>query len=83
MKTEYQYIRFALWPVQPSVKTQTWDCRNIRHGTQLGVVKWDGAWRQYVFEPSRRGVIFSAGCLADIQHFIRQLREERKQCPSS
>jgi len=77
MKTEYEYIRFAEQPYRPGSKTKAWGCWNNRHHTLLGLVQWDGAWRQYVFWPSDR-TQFSAGCLADIQDFIEQAMKERR-----
>ena len=82
MKTEYEYIRFIERPVSAEAKTKKWDCLNIRHGSQLGLVRWDGGWRQYIFAPATLSVpIFSADCLADIQDFIEQTMRERKAKP--
>ena len=79
MKKEYQYIRFVQRPSIAERKTSIWDCRNIRHGDLLGIIRWDGAWRQYVFAPTTiSSPIFSAGCLADIQDFIGQLMRARR-----
>ena len=79
MKTEYPYIRFVQRPNNPERKTEIWDCQNVRHGHELGVIRWDGGWRQYIFAPAIYSMpIFSAGCLADIQDFIGQLIAKRK-----
>ena len=65
MKTTYRYIRFTQIP-------SGWRCNNIRHGEELGAVRWDVAWKQWVYEPSGPA-IYSTGCLTDIQHFMDQL----------
>jgi hypothetical protein len=43
----------------------------------LGWIAWNCRWRQYVFYP-RDSMMFSAGCLADIQDFLTQAMAERK-----
>ena len=81
LKTEYQYIRFCQMPVVGrGRKTHIFSVQNVRHCDQIGCVQWDGGWRQYVFQPFPR-TIYSAGCLADIQDFIRQAMEEHKAKP--
>mgnify|MGYP001600439388 CR=1 FL=1 len=49
-------------------------------GDILGTIRWYGAWRQYAFYPSQ-GTLFNVGCLEDIQAFIRELMESRKDHP--
>ena len=78
MKTEYGYIQFVQMPiVGTGRKTHIFAVKNIRHGSQLGSIQWDGAWRQYVFH-AFPNTMYSAGCLADIQDFIGQAMRERK-----
>ena len=74
MKTEFRYIHF----VQQASKgiTSVWSCRNIHHGDQLGVVKWNGAWREYCYFPTVQAV-YSVECLRDIAEFIRLLANTR------
>lgn len=67
MKTRYQFIYF----VKQEGK-QVWSCRNNRMRDELGVVQFYANWRQWVFMPTGPAV-YSAGCLADLQHFIGQL----------
>lgn len=43
----------------------------------LGVIKWYGPWRRYIFE-AYEGVVWSWGCLEQIQDFIKKLMEERR-----
>ena len=74
---DYPYIRFVRIP---AVWTGRGVCRftvqNIRHGEQLGGVWWSRARRQYVFEPFGR-TVYSAGCLADIQDFLRAMADQK------
>jgi hypothetical protein len=71
MNTQYRYINFVKTADKP--KTTVWSCRT-RHGDALGEIKWFGAWRQYCFFPTYGlSMVFSAGCLADIQDFIGRL----------
>ena len=76
LKTEYQYIRFVQTAMLP--KTSVWSCRNIHHGEELGVIRWYPAWRQYCYT-SIAQVVYSKGCLSDIQEFLQALAEQRSQ----
>lgn len=78
MKTTYRYLEFELAMFQcKMLKTKKWECFNKKHRSYLGEVKWQARWRQYCFYPDG-GTIFSAGCMTDIIHFIRQLMDEYK-----
>jgi hypothetical protein len=74
MKTQFQYIHFV--QLETRGKTSVWSCRNTHHGEELGIIKWWGAWRQYCYFPTVEA-IYSAGCLQDIQEFIKLLRENK------
>lgn len=68
---DYKFIHFE--------ETATfWFCKNNKSGAILGRVEWYYPWKQYIFEPSG-SALFSADCLADIQHFMGQLAQERKK----
>ena len=81
MKTKYEFISFNGFQYE-GWKTKCYDVNNNSTGAMLGRIQWYGEWRQFCFcidrgmQESR--LIFSAGCLADIQDFIRQLMDERK-----
>lgn len=70
-----EYIRFT--ELQTAGKTQTWFVENKKHGDELGLIKWHGAWRQYCYFPSVHAV-YSAGCLEDITKFIKAEMQKRK-----
>lgn len=71
MQKEYKYIYFA--KVEDKPKTSVWSCHNQRSNDCLGEVRWYGPWRQYCFFPAP-GCVFNVTCLANINHFIGQLR---------
>ena len=75
MKTKYKYIHFDQIPSK--TKTSIWLCLNNKSLGTLGWVKWHGAWRQYCFFPQPT-TVFNKGCMEDINDFITQLMEERK-----
>ena len=74
MKTEFEYFSMEeLHDCKGS--TKQWFC--MGKGCQLGLVKWYGAWRQYVFYPEC-DTIFSSGCLTDIVNFLTEVNELHK-----
>lgn len=78
MKTNFEYIHFVdATPLNTKRTTKLYTCVNTKHNDTLGRVEWDGRWRQYVFLP-QGNTVFSVGCLADIQSFIKSLMDARK-----
>jgi hypothetical protein len=49
----------------------------VRDGLLLGVIKWHGPWRQYVFAPEP-ACVFNVGCMKTIEHNVRVMNEIRK-----
>lgn len=47
-------------------------------GNYLGIIKWYGAWRQYVFFPVENS-IFSIGCLKDLENALETIKDERNE----
>ena len=70
MRTKFKYIHFVEQPDEPNI----WDCRNTKHGDDLGVVFYYHPWKIFGFIPEGRPV-FSADCLRDIAEFMEQLKE--------
>jgi hypothetical protein len=68
--TMFRYIHFVKVGEKP--RTSVWSCRNNRNGAELGRVKWHPPWRQYCYFPAA-STVFSSGCLADIETFIRYM----------
>ena len=71
-KTRYKFIHFVM--VKQNPKTEIYACRNNSSNDELGVVRWYPAWRQYCFFPVFGDLVFNAGCLDDITHFIKQMK---------
>ena len=76
MKTKYKWIRFEEIP-NPGKKTTTWECKNTSDEF-LGDIAWETGWRQYVFTPDFRALIFNHQCLKDIGDFLEQLNFNQK-----
>ena len=74
MKTKYKYIHFIKMYNKP---IEVWLCQNNKDDDPLGTVEYYRPWNTLVFDPDL-GAIFSADCLADIQHFMGQLEQARE-----
>jgi hypothetical protein len=75
-----KYIRFELAEEKLHVreaKTQQWIIVSVSSNDILGVIKWNGPWRQYVFHAGPN-TFWSVGCLNDVQEFIDDLMLARK-----
>jgi hypothetical protein len=80
MKTEYKYIEFneqKLKRKRDGKDVTVWFCQNRKIGTHLGWVEYYDEWKQYVFTATDNTMIFSASCLTDIAHFLKQLNDEK------
>ena len=78
MITEYKFI--TIFPKGPALgrpEKNRYDVINRKCGFILGEILWYASWRQYVFCPSEE-TVFSVDCMADIIHFIGQLKGETK-----
>lgn len=73
MKTKYKFIYFEKGISQGK---EFWAIKNNKTTTTLGFIRYYKPWRQYVFE-SMRDSVFNDTCLADIQHFMGQLKEDK------
>jgi len=67
MKTEYIEIIFR-------ERTKTgitciWEVVANSTGSGLGLIKWNGAWRQYTFHPYQ-GTTWSHQCMTDVGKFL-------------
>lgn len=77
MKTKYKFIHFEERSDElfknNSVR-KVFIIRNNKSNSNLGSIEWCAPWNRYCFIPNEVA-IFDASCLADIQHFIGQLKE--------
>ncbi len=77
MKTKYKFIHFEINASRLFCKDKPmWYVKNNRTTATLGIIDWYQPWRQYCFSPFHN-TIFNDSRLADIQHFIGQLKEEK------
>lgn len=70
MKTKYKYVEFA------KDFRGDWLCFNRKSEDELGWIEYRTGWRQFVINTSP-DIIFSAGCLDDISHFLGQLNKTK------
>ena len=70
-----KYIQFEL--DKDSGKTQVWSVVNKASCEPLMLIRWYGAWRQYVAEPDA-GTIFNDTCLETIIAFLNRLNKEKR-----
>jgi hypothetical protein len=75
---KYEYVHFV--HIEDKPKTSVWSCRMNRTDNELGQVKWYSPWRQYCYFPTVQAV-YSAGCLKDIEDFIKKLMRLRDAPP--
>lgn len=75
-----KYLEFKMLDKEPGKKTYVTKVYSAHYGFELGTIKWYAQWRQYAFFPARLqgDLIFSAGCLQDIQDHIKFLMERRR-----
>lgn len=64
--------------VRDTGKTYVWSVVNRQSQIVLGVIRWYGGWRRYVFYPAS-DMVFDAKCLMSIVEFITTQMELRKQ----
>lgn len=70
MKTKYKHIHFV---VAGETSGKAWECQKQKSNAVLGGIFFYEKWRQYCFVPEH-GTFFDGTCLADIIHFMSQLR---------
>lgn len=63
--------------MNPGKKTKIFNIFNKVTEDYLGIIKWNGSWRQYCFYPDSY-THWARGCLKEIYEFIEKLMEERK-----
>lgn len=73
--TDSKYIKFNLIDRKP--KTEVYEVVNLSSEFRIGVIKWYAQWSQYSFFPTE-DCIFTRVCMYDINKFIEELMEKRK-----
>lgn len=74
-----EYLAFSEIPT--AGVTRAWAVRSKKHGDELAVIKWYGAWRQYAVFPTT-GTIWNRTCLDDLNDFISARMAERLKRPA-
>lgn len=68
---ESEWLTFHDGGTTPSGKTRLWTVTGSGgDGDVLGVVKWSGAWRQYVFVTRPVHVTMASSCLQQLDRFL-------------
>ena len=74
-----KWVRFEQRPAVRGRKTAIYFVINKAQNAALGEVLWYAPWRQYVFLP-KPATLYARSCLAEIEHFIAGLMNEREVC---
>jgi hypothetical protein len=73
---KYKYITIKEYTLDG--KTNSFEVEtNNKLKIKLGHIKWHCPWRQYCYFPYSC-TLYSVGCMDDINSFIKELMEERK-----
>ncbi len=72
MKTEYENVHFVHMPYE---NRMIWTCAALDDSVAFGHCEYDHEAEQHVFLSNTEGHIYTAGHLADIQHFMSQLEK--------
>lgn len=75
---ETKWLQFYIVDRKP--KTVVIDVINTSHQHHLGVIKWHGPWRQYIYINNKSLIVmFNNGCLQDIAGVLTDLNKEHKE----
>lgn len=72
---ETEWLRFVPYEPPKGQTTPRWAVASKSGGDTLGLVKFFGRWRCYVFYPNY-ATIYNAGCLGDIGRFCERQTQE-------
>lgn len=80
MNTAEKYIQIRqIVPTKPGIqKTARWEVLNARTSQRVGVIKWYGGFRKYVFYPEP-DTFFDHYCLITVGAFIQSQLALRKR----
>lgn len=69
--TQKRWVNFQeMEPTKHATTTQRWNVTGSGGPSEyLGVIRWHGAWRQYIFE-AVKPAIYNPACLHEIEMFI-------------
>jgi hypothetical protein len=75
-----KYLSFRKHDPLVGRKTDVWHIYSVNHGDLLGIIKWAGRWRQYVFFPTQH-TMWNKDCLNDIEQFLVRIMADRRATP--
>ena len=79
MRVLYKTTKWMLfYLIDRKPKTVVIEVKN-KKGHVLGLISWYWPFRQYVFKPDSKGLVFNNGCLNDISDVLTQLNEGYKR----
>ena len=70
------YLKFVDLIVTSPRKTRVIEVMSKSKSERLGIIRWEGRWRQYVFSPME-STIWSRGCLQEVKDKLLDLYMER------
>lgn len=76
MKDKQKHLRFEFFKDMP--KTKVYKVFSTYDKTELGFIRWEGRWRQYVYDTNTNNVIWSWECLEELKNFIIELNKIQK-----
>jgi hypothetical protein len=72
-----RHLRFEKLPIEKGRKLHKYLVFNDQFEEEIGLIRWRGGWRQYVFR-SHDGVEMSRSCNTEINNFIDGLMSARR-----
>jgi len=64
-------------PLRIGSKTRLYEVSSSHNRCALGILRWYGAFRKYVFVP-RQDTLFDSKCLDEVSDFLRERNHEHK-----
>ena len=79
MAKEYRFIKMVRMnetkcEANDLSKVTMYDVINRKTNATIGLISWHNWWKQYCLYPEEE-TVWSADCLADVQHFIKSLED--------
>jgi len=68
-----------IFPMNNSLtgKTKTWGVKSYRDNSSIGIIKWNGAWRKYVYQSDE--AYYDWDCLRYIADFCEVATKEHRK----
>ncbi len=76
MSNVSKYIEIVEIGTSPSGKTKVWEVRNKNEDAEVGIIRWAGNWRKYVYDCD--SCYYDWDCLRMIADFIEKATLEHR-----